>query len=151
MQPFTIGLTMAIIGVILLIIEISEPGFFIAIPGTILIFIGIITMAFPGIFWTVWTPIIAIVISIPATGGTLLMYKKIAPPAKSPITLSRDSLINKKGIVIKKIVPNTMDGKVKIENQTWSAVSEGEIEKGEKIIVKDAKGVHVIVEKEEKC
>ena len=60
-------------------------------------------------------------------------------------------MINKKGIVIKKIVPNTMDGKVKIENQTWSAVSEGEIEKGEKIIVKDAKGVHVIVEKEEKC
>jgi hypothetical protein len=35
--------------------------------------------------------------------------------------------------VIKKIVPNTMNGKVKIENQTWSAVSEGEIEKGRKL------------------
>jgi hypothetical protein len=42
---------MAIIGVILLIIEISEPGFFIAIPGTILIVIGIIAMIFPGIFF----------------------------------------------------------------------------------------------------
>ncbi|MCG2825187.1 MAG: hypothetical protein L6265_01190, partial [Thermoplasmatales archaeon] len=61
MDPWLIGLIFVIIGVVLLVWEAATPGtFFVAIPGTILIALGIIGMIFPGFLITPLAPIVAI-------------------------------------------------------------------------------------------
>jgi membrane protein implicated in regulation of membrane protease activity len=146
MDPWLIGLIFVIIGVVLLVWEAATPGtFFVAIPGTILIALGIIGMIIPGFLTTIYAPIVAIIITIPVTIGVFLFYKSIAPPGK-PMATSGSSLIGKEGVVMKKIIPDSLDGKVEIEHQMWSATGNTEIEKGKRVKVTRSKGVHVFVE-----
>ena len=58
-----------------------------------------------------------------------------------------DAMVGKIGIVTKTIDSLHQSGQVKIDGETWSALGENEmnIEKGTQIIVKDIKGVKVVV------
>jgi membrane protein implicated in regulation of membrane protease activity len=76
-----------------------------------------------------------------------MFYRKLAPGQK-PQTISVDTLAGKKGEVIKDIVPGTIDGKVKIGEQIWSATSSEKIGAGARVVVTRAQGVHVFVCKE---
>jgi len=146
MDPWLIGLIFVIIGIVLLVLEVATPGtFFIAIPGTILIILGIIEMIYPPFLTTIYAPIVAVIITIPVTIGVFLFYRSFAPPGK-PIATAGSSLIGKEGVVMEKIIPDSLNGKVGIENQTWSATSNTEIEKGKRVKVTESKGVHVFVE-----
>ncbi|NLM50333.1 MAG: NfeD family protein [Clostridiaceae bacterium] len=69
-----------------------------------------------------------------------LMAKKEATNA--------DRVIGKTGVVIEEIDNIKGTGQVKVLNQIWSASSEENIKKGEKVIVKDIRGVKLIVEKQ---
>jgi len=69
-----------------------------------------------------------------------LMAKKEATNA--------DRVIGKTGVVIEEIDNIKGTGQVKVLNQIWSASSEENIKKGEKVIVKDIRGVKSIVEKQ---
>jgi membrane protein implicated in regulation of membrane protease activity len=51
-----------------------------------------------------------------------------------------------KGIVEREVLPNSMKGKVRISNDTWSATSHVPIPAGKKVVVKSSEGVHVVVE-----
>ena len=146
MDLWLIGLVFVIIGIVLLVFEAATPGtFFVAIPGTILIVLGIIEMIYPPFLTTIYAPIVAVVITIPVTIGVFLFYRSIAPPGK-PMATAGASLIGKEGVVMEKIVPDSLDGKVEIERQMWSATGNKEIEKGKRVKVTESKGVHVFVE-----
>ncbi len=150
MELWVIGLTFIIVGIFMLLAEATSPGFFIAIPGTVLIVLGIIGMIVPDIiFGSIWGPIIAVIIAAPATIVTILLYQRLATPGP-PTTTAATSLIGKKGIVTKEIIPETISGKVRIMNQIWSATSVEPISKGARIVVVDSKGVHVVVKKIQK-
>lgn len=139
-----IGLIFIVVGVILFIVEVASPGFFVAIPATVLIILGALGMVLDGFFLSMWSPIVAIVITVPAFLGTMYAYKRLAPP-QPPTTTVGHSLVGKRGIVSTDIIPNTIKGKVRIENQTWSATSDHYIAKGTLIEVVQSRGVHVIV------
>lgn len=139
-----IGLIFVIVGVILFIVEVASPGFFVAIPATVLIFLGALGMILDGFFLSMWSPIVAIGVTVPAFLGTMYAYKKLAPPQPPTTTVGR-SLVGKRGIVDTDIVPNTIKGKVRIENQTWSATSDHYIPKDTLVEVVQSRGVHVIV------
>ena len=146
MDLWLIGLVFVIIGIVLLVFEAATPGtFFVAIPGTILIVLGIIEMIYPPFLTTIYAPIVAVVITIPVTIGVFLFYRSIAPPGK-PMATAAASLIGKEGFVMEKIIPDSLDGKVEIEHQMWSATGNKEIEKGKHVKVTESKGVHVFVE-----
>ena len=144
-----IGLAFVVIGIMMLLAEASAPGFFIAIPATVLIVLGLLAMAVPGFFFSVWSPIVALLTAVPATIITILVYRMIAPP-EPPTTTVGHSLIGRHGIVTKEVVPNSIQGKVKIENQIWSATSDRTISEGMRVIVTESKGVHVFVVPAEK-
>jgi len=55
-------------------------------------------------------------------------------------------LIGKKGQVTKEIVPGDITGKVRIENDMWSATGTKRIPIGATVIVKESQGVHITVE-----
>jgi membrane-bound ClpP family serine protease len=144
-----IGWTIIAIGLILLLIEAYNPGFFLAVPGTTLIILGIIALLFPGIFQSSMIIVIGIIIVIVSSAISIWIYSHLTPDGVVPITISRDSLSGKTGIVRETVIPDSISGKVEIDNVEWSAKSrEKIIEKGKKVRVLSSEGVHVIVEEE---
>ncbi len=138
-----IGWAMIIIGLGLLIVEAAQPGFFVAVPGTTLIVLGTVTLLIPDVAQD-YAPAIIVATALVSSIITITLYRKMAPGQK-PQTTSMDILAGKEGIVIKTVRPDSIDGKVKIDNQIWSATGENVIEDGNKIIVISSEGVHVKV------
>ncbi len=133
-----------VVGVVLLIVETASPGFFVAIPATVLMILGALGMVIEGFFLSIWSPIVAVVVAIPAFIITMYAYQRLAPP-EPPTTTVGHSLVGRRGIVREAIIPNTLKGKVRIEHQSWSAASDHYIAKDTLVEVIQSKGVHVIV------
>ena len=141
-----VGWLMVIIGLGLLVVEASQPGFFVAVPGTTLIVLGIFTLLIPEVAQD-YAPAIIVITALVSSIITIIFYRKMAPGQK-PQTTSMDILAGKVGVVVKTVHPGSISGKVQIENQIWSATGESEIEEGKKIIVISSEGVHVKVKEE---
>lgn len=149
MEPTTLGIIMIVAGVVMLIIEASAPGFFIAIPATVVLVLGIFGLIAPEEMFYSWvSPFIAVTVAIPMTVVSIYLYQKLAPP-ESPTTTVGTSLVGRSGIVIRELDPTDISGKVKIENQEWSATAKTRIPVGSEIVVTESKGVHVTVKETE--
>lgn len=142
---FELGLAFVVLGILMLLAEVSSPGAFILVPATVLIVLGSMGMLAPNLLLSWWSPVIAGAITIPLTYATFKMYQKLAPPAP-PETTVATSLIGKVGVVETEVVPNSLKGKVRIEHDTWSATSARPIPPGKRIVVRASEGVHVTVE-----
>jgi len=140
-----LSLVFIVIGVLMLLVEISQPGSFLLVPATVLLALGGIGLVFPDLLLTVWSPIIAVVILVPTTVLTIKLYQRLAPPSP-PQTTVATSLIGKEGQVEVDVVPGSLRGKVKIANVIWSATSVTPISVGKKVKVVRSEGVHVTVE-----
>lgn len=141
-----VGWLMIIIGLGLLIVEALQPGFFVAVPGTTLIVLGTITILIPEVAQD-YAPVIIVITALVSSIITIGFYRNLAPGQK-PQTTSMDILAGKEGMVVKKVYPDSISGKVNIDNQTWSATGDSEIEEGKKVIVIRSEGVHVRVKEE---
>jgi membrane protein implicated in regulation of membrane protease activity len=141
-----VGWLMIIIGLGLLIVEASQPGFFVAVPGTTLIVLGIVTLLIPDVAQN-YAPAIIVITAIVSSIITIGFYRKLAPGQK-PQTTSMDILTGKEGVVVKTVHPDSISGKIQIENRIWSATSDSVIEEGKKVIVISSEGVHVKVKEE---
>ncbi len=139
-----IGLLLIVIGVILIIIEITTPGFFIAVPGTILLIYGVLIVLFPWLLEIPWVPWLMLLLAFPIGYVTYLFYRRLSPPSR-PVTESYEGLIGKTGVVVERVVPDSLTGKVRIGADVWSATSKYVIEPGEKVVVVGVEGVHLIV------
>lgn len=146
----TVSTAFLVVGILLLLMEAASPGFFVAIPGTILIILGVFALVVPDeSVFTFWAPIIAIAVGIPATAITVWAYRRIAPANGPPTTASAETLVGKRGKVTAHVVPDSLKGKVKVESQIWSATAAEEIAVGSNIEVVDVKGVTLTVRKVE--
>lgn len=143
MVSIDIGWVMIIAGIALLVIETSQPGFFVAVPGTTLVVLGAATLLIPE-FAKEWAPVIIVVTALVSSIATIKLYRKIAPGQK-PLSTSKDILEGREGTVVTEISPDSLSGKVKIDNQIWSATADSGIPKGKKVIVLSSEGVHVKV------
>lgn len=138
--------TFIVAGILLFLWEVSMPGFFIAIPATVLIFLGVVGFAWPEFLVSKWSPLVAVGVAVPATLLTIRFYKRMAPPSDRPITTVGDSLVGLEGSVETEVRPYETRGKVKIKGQVWSATSdEGTIAIGTRVRVLRSEGVHVVV------
>ncbi|MEM2869490.1 MAG: NfeD family protein [Thermoplasmata archaeon] len=152
MEYWVTGLVVLIIGMILLVVEVATPGqTFMAIPGTVAVVLGLIMMALgPWLFSEVWyAPVIALLVVLPVTVITIWFYRKLGR-GHPPITTVGDSLIGRQGVVIERVEPESIKGKVKVASQIWSATADTVIEPGERVEVVASEGVHVHVERVEK-
>ena len=145
MEPYTVGLALLVVGIILIIAEAATPGFFIGVIGTAFIAMGIVGIFFPYILDTPWSPVIVVVITAGSMMGAIMFYRKLGKSQPTATTIT-ESNVGKTGIVTEDIEPHSLRGKVKIKHQIWSATSEAQIPKGRVVKVVDWEGVHVIVE-----
>lgn len=144
MDVATIALILIVIGLILILIEAVSPGAFIIVPGIVVLVIGIVSYMVPGFMTSIWMPILIIVLFVVVSFITVKLYHRLAPP-EPPKTTINTSLIGKRGIVTAQINKNDLKGKVKIDNDTWSANADETIEIGKEVEVVAAEGVHITV------
>jgi len=145
-MEFVIGLSLAfiVLGVLLLLAEVSSPGTFLLVPGTVFIVLGFIGLVLPDLLLSIYSPIIAVLILVPMTYVTIKLYQRLAPPAP-PETMVATSLVGREGVVTVEIKPNQISGKVRIEHDNWSATADHVIQKGARVVVESSEGVHVKV------
>ncbi|MBS3816405.1 MAG: NfeD family protein [Candidatus Thermoplasmatota archaeon] len=143
----TTGIVLIAIGIILFIIEATDPGFFIAIPAGVLITLGFMFIFFPGQVLSIWTPLVVAAVVLPLMFISLKFYQNISPPSK-PTTTMTTSLEGETAQVVKEIEPNNISGKVKVSgSKIWSATADEKIEVGEKVKIVKAEGVKLVVER----
>jgi membrane protein implicated in regulation of membrane protease activity len=142
--PTWIPLAFVIVGILMLIAEVAVPGSFIIVPGTVVLVLGILWMIQPAWMREWWSIIVVIIVLIPMTIASIKLYQMLAPPAP-PETTVASSLIGRRGVIISEVIPNTITGKVRIENETWSATAPRRIAVGAPVEVVESRGVHVIV------
>ncbi len=145
MEPYTVGLALLVVGIILIIAEAATPGFFIGVIGTAFIAMGIVGIFFPYILDTPWSPVIVVVITAGSMMGAIMFYRRLGKSQPTATTIT-ESNVGKTGIVTDDIEPHSLRGKVKIKHQIWSATGDVHIPKGRTVRVIDWEGVHVIVE-----
>lgn len=144
MDVATIALILIVIGLVLILVEAISPGAFIVVPGVVVLVIGIVSYMVPGFITSIWMPILIIVLFVVVSFITIKVYRKLAPP-EPPKTTINSSLIGKRGIVTAQVSKNDLKGKVKIDNDMWSANAEETIEIGKEVEVVSAEGVHITV------
>jgi membrane-bound ClpP family serine protease len=144
-----LGWLLIVFGAVLLLVEVHTPGFFAAVPATVMIVLGIMVLLGIDIYNSGWGAIVGVAAAIIAGGLTVWVYSRITPN-ESPTTISRDSLIGMEGRVKTRVDATTISGKVLIASTEWSARSTGsEIPPGKKVRVVDSQGVHIVVEEVE--
>ena len=146
LEGLTLGWLLIVVGAVLLLAEMHSPGFFAAVPATVLIILGILLLLGIDIFNSGWGVVIGVTVAICAAVVTVWAYSKITPN-ESPTTISRDTLIGMEGRVIKTVDAFTISGKVVIGSTEWSAHSTGAIiPEGRSVQVVSSEGVHIVVE-----
>ena len=141
-----IGLAFIIVGILLFIVEVFQPGFLIAVPGTVFIVLGVL-MSF-NLNLGLWILPIGLVVGLGSLYGTMRLYQSLAPP-DTPSEMSIQSTIGKSGIVTRDVKANEMSGKARIGREQFRATSESNIPKGTKVKVTNAEGITVTVIPEE--
>lgn len=148
MDGFTSGWITVLIGAILLGCEVFSPGFFLTVPGTVLVILGILMVLGVDIFSNGIGIITGIISALVASVVTVWAYSRLTPGNQKPQSTSQDTLIGMHGIVTVPVIPTDISGKVRIDGQEWSARSIPDVEMlppGTAVVVVSAQGVHVVV------
>jgi len=146
LEETALGWIMIVVGAVLLLIEAYSPGFFVAVPATVMVILGILLLLGVDILNSVTGVVVGVVIALVAAVVTVWFYGRLTPDA-SPTTISRDSLLGREGRVIRDLDPDTLSGKVAIGGTEWSARSlGGPLPVGAKVRVVRSEGVHIVVE-----
>lgn len=133
-------------GIIFLLIEAVSPGFFMAVPGTALVVLGVLAFFAYDLLATPFGIVAAVIGAAAAAVVTIFVYRK-ASPDKKPETISKDTIVGKKGKVTAEVTADSISGKVEIDGALWSAKSTGEnIPVGADVVVVSSAGVHITVE-----
>lgn len=107
-----IGLAFIIIGILLFLVEATMPGFLVAVPGTVLISLGIL-MSFD-IVSGIWLLPIGLVVGLGSLYGTVKFYQTFATP-DTPSHMDIESYVGRTGKVTKVVSPDTTSGKVRVD------------------------------------
>lgn len=141
------GWFLVILGTIFLLVEAATPGFFIAVPATVMIILGVLLLLGMDIFSSGLGIVVAVSITIIVSLLTVHLYRRLTPEGIPPVTVSRDSLVGMEGKVVRRVDPASISGKVAIGEQEWSARSERDvISEGARVRVIRSEGVHIVVE-----
>ena len=137
-----LGLAFVIVGVLLFVVEVFQPGFLIAVPATVFIALGIL-LSFNVVDGLLLLPI-GLAVGLGSLYGTMMLYQSLAPP-DTPSEMSIGRKVGEKGIVTKEVIANDRIGKVKISMEEFRATSDQNIPVGTKVEVTEAEGITVTV------
>ncbi|MEE3242230.1 MAG: NfeD family protein, partial [Candidatus Thermoplasmatota archaeon] len=134
------------IGILLFLVEATMPGFLVAVPGTVLIALGIL-MSFD-IVTGIWLLPIGLVVGLGSLFGTVKFYQTFATP-DAPSEMSIESYVGTTGRMTRAISSDSIYGKVRIDREEMRAISDSDIAIGTNVEVISAEGITLTVEPKE--
>tara|TARA_B100000586_G_C20088257_1_gene418760 strand:+ start:885 stop:1337 length:453 start_codon:yes stop_codon:yes gene_type:complete len=141
-----IGLAFIIIGILLFLVEATMPGFLVAVPGTVLIALGIL-MSFD-VVTGIWLLPIGLVVGLGSLFGTVKFYQTFATP-DTPSEMSIESYVGTTGRMTRAISSDSIYGKVRIDREEMRAISDSDVAIGTNVEVISAEGITLTVEPKE--
>lgn len=142
-----LGWLLIVLGALVLLVEAYSPGFFMTVPGTVMVVLGALLVLGIDILNSVWGIVAGVVVALAAAIFTVWFYSRLNRGPGLPTTTSRDTVIGLTGRVTHAVDAHSLDGKVRVEGHDWSAHSTGAaIAEGATIRVVGSEGVHVVVE-----
>ena len=148
-ENLSYGWLIILFGALFFVLEVFSPGFFLLVPGTVLLIIGVLVVLGVDIFSSTYGIVFGIILALLAAVATVFLYSRLTPGDEKPLTISMDSLVGKTGVVLNVLDDESLSGKVRIEGQIFSAKSlAGKIPEGSKVKVIASQGVHIVVEEE---
>lgn len=142
---FAIAATLVVVGGALFGFELIHPGAWLLIPASIMIAAGILYLTLPSLLLSsVWGPAVVVIVALGAALATIPYYRWVAP-THEPLSTTVQSLEGATGVVVVPVVPDTLNGKVQIRSEVWSARGERPIPAGTKVRVVSGEGVSVLV------
>jgi len=138
-----VGLALILLGVVLIAAELFTPGFGVfGIGGGVSLILGLMM-----IDKEPWVEVAGNVAKGVAIGllAVFVVFIVLARRAmKKPIAVGREAMVGQVGAATTDIAPN---GMVRLKGELWRATSEKPIREGDEVVVKDVKGLVLIVEK----
>lgn len=128
-----LGLLLIGAGLVLYLIEMLNPGFFIAVPGTVLIVVGILLLFFPSLFDYPLSWLALIVLAAATAWVTMRVYRRWAPPETSTTTPSVDNIVGQLGVVSEPV--SATGGHVRVAGELWRAKAEVPLAVGARVKV----------------
>ncbi len=140
-----IGWILVLAGVALFGFELFHPGALLLIPGSVLLAAGVLYLFLPNVLLDSWLGVVIIVLAAIAAALLEIPFYRHLSPGHPPMTTTTGTQVGREGIVIAKVVPNTLKGKVRIGSEIWSATTEVPIDEGTPIRVVAGAGVSLTV------
>lgn len=143
-----VGIALILLGIALVAAEIFTPGFGVfGIGGGVALILGFMMV---GVHREPWIEIsgdlikgVAIALLIAFAIFILLVKRTL----RKPPAVGKEELIGQVGVAVTSIAPK---GLIKLKGELWTATSKEHIEKGEHVVVKDVKGIMLLVQKRKK-
>lgn len=140
-----VGIALVLLGIALVAAEIFTPGFGVfGIGGGVALILGFMMV---GVHREPWIEIsgdlikgVAIALLI-AFAIFILLVKRTM---KKPPAVGKEELIGQIGVAVTGIAPR---GLIKLRGELWTATSKEPVEEGEQVVVRDVKGVVLVVRK----
>ncbi|WP_372590099.1 NfeD family protein [Fervidobacterium thailandense] len=137
-----------VLGVVLMVIEIFTPTFFVFWFG-----LGSLAAAIVAYFWE--NTIVELLTFIIVSGALVLSTRKLAKKitGEQPRSINVDEIVGKEALVIERIDNKAGTGIVKVNGDMWRAMADdddAQYEKGQKVVILKVEGAHVVVKSVEK-
>lgn len=141
-----IGVTLVVVGVVLLAIEFVHPGALLFIPASILIVGGLLYTFLPNTLLDSYIgPVVVLVVALCAALAEIPYYQWVAPIHR-PMSTTSAGLVGEEAVVIAPVVPNSIRGKVRVKSEVWSARADQPIAVGTRVKVIHGEGVSLTVQ-----
>ncbi len=141
-----IGITLVVVGAIVISFEFIHPGAILLIPGSILLAAGLLYLFLPDVLLGSYEGALVVVVVALGAGLAEIPYYRWVAPRHPPISTTVSSLVGAEGVVTVAVVPNTLQGKVRIRSEIWSARAPRPIPAGTPVRVVSGAGVSLEVE-----
>ena len=133
-----LGLAILLLGIILLVVELTAPGYYAGVAGAPVTMIGAMQMLWPALLRGVWGPLLATALFVVAFAVTLVVYRRRGFPSQQP-------LLGSTGTVAEEVRPATATGRVDVEGTLWQAEGHEVLEPGTRVVVESVEATHIMV------
>lgn len=141
-----VGVALILLGVVLIAAELFTPGFGVfGIGGGVALFLGLMMIDKEPWIEVAGNVAKGMAIVLLAVFAIFIVLARRA--MKKPVAVGKEELIGKIGVAATNIAP---EGLVRLKGELWTAVSKVSIKTGEKVVVKDIRGIKLIVVKHRK-
>ena len=89
-EDFSYGWIIVLFGALFFVLEVFSPGFFLLVPGTVLLIIGVLVILGVDIFSSTYGIVLGIGIALLAAIVTVYLYSRLTPGDEKPLTISMD-------------------------------------------------------------